>query len=1103
MEETCSKNNTGSVRGLKIKKRYTRDSEDVFSLFEYEQRKSSIRHPSGEVVFEMNDVEVPRSWSQVATDILAQKYFRRTGVPKENGETGGEHSVKQVVHRLAACWRSWGEKYGYFSDKEDGQNFYDEISYTLLAQIAAPNSPQWFNTGLHHSYGITGSSQGHYYVDPDTAEVKISSSAYERPQTHACFILPVEDDLVNEGGIMDLLVKEARIFKYGSGAGTNYSGIRGIHEKLSGGGYSSGLMSFLKVADKAAGAIKSGGTTRRAAKMVCVDLDHPEIEEVISWKVNEEKKVAALVAGGFSSDYEGEAYQTVSGQNVNVSVRIPNAFFKKLGDNEAWPLKARTTGETVSTVAAGELWDRLSASAWQCGDPGVQFDTTINEWHTCPGGGTIKASNPCSEFMFLDNTGCNLASINLRKFWNDKTQEFDTESFEHVCRLWTIVLEITTLMAQYPTKEIAWLSYAYRPIGLGYANLGGMLMAAGIAYDSDRARATGGAITSLMTATAYSTSAEIASVLGPFSHYSVNASAMKRVIGNHRAAAYNTGAYETLSIQPAGLDEAWCPPALLQATRKAWDQALERGEIYGFRNAQATVIAPTGTIGLLMDCDTTGIEPDFSIVKFKKLSGGGYFRIINTAVPPALRALGYSSMETEEIIRYVTGHNTFHGAPYINAETLTAKGFAKADLNKLETAAHSAFHLKYLFSVYTLGNECMERLGISPGKYGNPEFNLMEELGFTSAQIEEANRWICGTMTMEGAPYLKEIHLPVFDCANRCGEYGKRFLHPLSHLKMMAAAQPFISGAISKTINFPNECTVEEIKDTLEKAWRMGLKACTIYRDGSKLSQPLSSASSSKNDKDASAQESQEKPDEALFIDTITPELVLKAANKILSESQDTKFKRELSRVVEKKRLPDKRRGFTQKAKLGGHTVFIRTGEYGDGTLGEIFIDMYKEGASFRSLLNCFAVAVSVGLQYGVPLEEYVEKFTFTRFEPAGQVEGQPYIKYATSLPDFIFRMLAWEYLDREDMLHVKPYREKPGAKNFSRLKPELATMHTSPALNGNHVLPSEEDGPQQTQEFLSSMMGDAPICDICGHITVRSGTCYKCLNCGNSLGCS
>lgn len=1074
------------MNGIKITRNFVPTNQSPYSLFEYERRKSAIKNPNGEIVFELNDVEVPKDWSQVATDILAQKYFRRTGVPKEDGTTGGETSVKEVVHRLAECWRSWGLQYGYFANEEDSKIFYDEVVYTLLGQVAAPNSPQWFNTGLYNTYGIKGNSQGHFYIDPVDENLKVSTSAYERPQTHACFILSVEDDLINEGGIMDLLVNEARIFKFGSGAGTNYSKIRGIHEKLSGGGYSSGLMSFLKVTDKAAGAIKSGGTTRRAAKMVCVDLDHPEVPEMVNWKLKEEDKVAALVAGGFSSDYEGEAYQTVSGQNVNLSVRISNEFFNSLKEKKNWGFTSRTSGETIKEVSAEKLWNQIAFAAWKCGDPGVQFDTTINEWHTCPEDGKIRASNPCSEYMFLDNTGCNLASINLRKFWNEEKQLFDHESFEHVCRIWTLVLEITNLMAQFPTKEIAKLSYEYRPIGLGFANLGGVLMSAGIPYDSDKGRTMAAAISSIMTGTAYKTSAEIASILGPFKHFHKNKSAMMRVMNNHRAAAHNDIlAYEGLTIKPDGINEEYCPQNLLKASSEIWDEVVALGNLYGFRNAQATVVAPTGTIGLLMDCDTTGIEPDFSLVKFKKLSGGGYFKIVNNAVSVALRNLGYSDYEIKYIVNYILGTASFENAPYVNHETLKSKGFSKSDIQKLENAALSAFHINYVFSVYSLGEDCMRRINIDEKLYQSPDFNLLTALGFTELQIEEANKYVCGTMTIEGAPYLNENDLSVFDCANKCGPFGTRFLSPQAHINMMAAVQPFISGAISKTINFSNEATVRDIQENFEYAWKKGIKACTVYRDGSKFSQPLSST-----DKKDQAKAI----DEDRILEAITPELVLKAAQKIMHESSDTKFKRELSRVVEKKSLPDKRMGFTQKARIDGNPIYIRTGEYDDGTLGEIFIDMYKEGASYRSLLNCFAVAVSVGLQYGVPLEEFVEKFTFTRFEPSGNVEGQPYIKHSTSLLDFIFRMLAWEYLGREDLLHIKPL--KPNSANDTNLD-------TSSPQSGNKKYENFRPHKVQTQEFLANMMGDAPVCNVCGHITIRNGTCYKCLNCGNSLGCS
>jgi ribonucleoside-diphosphate reductase alpha chain len=1091
-----------AAKGLKFERYFSKEGKSVYDLFTYDKRSSVIRNPSGDAVFEMNDVEVPNTWSQVATDILAQKYFRKAGVPQAGGSTGSENSIKQVAHRMANCWRIWGKRYNYFATPKDAQVFYDELVYTIVGQLAAPNSPQWFNTGLHSSYGITGGPQGHYFVDPKTEKLKKSTSAYERPQPHACFILSVADDLVNEGGIMDLWVREARIFKYGSGVGTNFSKIRGETEKLSGGGYSSGLMSFLKIGDRAAGAIKSGGTTRRAAKMVCLDLDHPEIETFVNWKVEEEKKVAALIAAGYASDYEGEAYRTVSGQNSNNSVRIPNTFFKALKEGKGWDLTARSDGRRMKTIDANKLWDDITFAAWACADPGVQYDTTINEWHTCPAGGRINASNPCSEYMFLDNTACNLASINLRHFFDLKTLIFDVKGFEHACRLWTTVLEISVLMAQFPSKEVAQLSYDYRTLGLGYANLGSMLMVAGIPYDSDKARSIGGAITAIMTGTAYSTSAEMAKELGTFSRYQDNKDNMLRVMRNHRYAAYNaTDAYEGLEIAPPGIDQKSCPDYLLSAACNAWDKAVEMGEKFGYRNAQTTVIAPTGTIGLVMDCDTTGIEPDFALVKFKKLSGGGYFKIINQAVPAALRNLKYNEEEIETIVNYAKGSATIKNAPHVNPDSLRAKGFTEADLERLDKAIVSAFEIGFAFNVWTLGEDCLQRLGFKAEQYNAQDFNVLKSLGFSRQQIAEANEFICGTMTIEGAPFLKEVHYPIFDCANKNGAKGVRYIHAHGHIKMMSAAQPFLSGAISKTINLPNEAKVEEIKESYELSWSLGLKANALYRDGCKLSQPLSTKSDTKEDKLDSVEEVLGEAAN-LKLSDLTPEQVLEAANAILQRSEDTSFMRELSRVVQKKVMPAKRRGFTQKASIDGQTVFVRTGEYEDGTLGEIFVDMHKEGATFRSLMNCFAIAVSVGLQYGVPLEEYVEKFTFTRFEPAGMVVGHANIKSATSIIDYIFRMLGYDYLDRSDLVHVineqKVVTSNPQMEDTD-VNPDVTNVYTPAPVKEFATAATKS----QSFDLSMGAQSDAPACSSCGHTTIRSGTCYKCLNCGTSMGCS
>jgi ribonucleoside-diphosphate reductase alpha chain len=1112
---------TSSTTGLKFSRQFTQTNVSPFDQFEYDYRSSIIRNPNGEVIFELKDVEVPKQWSQIATDIIAQKYFRKAGVPLADGTLGRETSAKQVAHRMANCWRQWGEQYNYFASTDDGQVFYDELVYSILNQACVPNSPQWFNTGLHSSYGITGKAQGHYYVDPITGELSKSQNAYERPQPHACFILSVNDDLVNEGGIMDLWVREARIFKYGSGVGTNFSNIRGEGEKLSGGGTSSGLMSFLKIGDRSAGAIKSGGTTRRAAKMVSLDLDHPEIEQFIDWKVEEEKKVKALIDAGYSNDYEGEAYRTVSGQNSNNSVRIPNSFFAKLDAGENWDLTARGDGSVMKTVPAQHIWDKIAYAAWNCADPGTQYDTTINEWHTCPEGGPIRGSNPCSEYMFLDNTACNLASVNLRKFYNDETNEFNISGFESTCRLWTVVLEISVLMAQFPSKEVAQLSYDYRTLGLGFANLGSLLMVRGIAYDSPEALALGGSISAIMTGVAYKTSAEMAAHLGTFTKFEENKKHMMRVMRNHRAAAYDAqDSFEGLEIKPMGINSAYCPSDLLKAATKAWDDAVQMGEKYGYRNAQTTVIAPTGTIGLVMDCDTTGVEPDFALVKFKKLSGGGYFKIINQSIPAALHNMGYSASEVDAIVKYAKGTGTFAGAPFINHQTLSEKGFIAEEIAKLDKAVESSFDIAFVLNAFTLGEACMQRLGFTADEYYNPSFNLMESLGFKDAEIEAANRVVCGTMMLEGAPYLKQEHLAVFDCANKCGKDGERYIHAHGHIRMMAACQPFLSGAISKTINLPNEATVEEMKDCYYLSWQLGIKANALYRDGSKLSQPLSNKSDKKEKVSDEAAAEVALPEASNMVDLgkLTTDELLDEVSKRMVASPDTKFKRQLSRIVERKTLNAKRRGFTIKSKVGGQAVFLRTGEYSDGTLGEIFIDMAKEGATMRSLLNCFAISISIGLQYGVPLEEFVDKFVFTRFEPAGIVD-HPNIKNATSIIDYIFRSLGYEYLGRTDLVHVvgntgQDEWDVPtedielsniritGLKGAAEAKAaaSAARLETVGAPLGKTTLTAAGI---QLEKKAKGSTADSPSCRDCGNITQRNGTCYMCTVCGATTGCS
>jgi len=1234
---------------MRIERRYTTAGKSPYEGIEFRTTVSEIRNPDGSVVFRAADIEVPVAWSQVASDVLAQKYFRKAGVParlkrvEENAvpswlwrsvpdvealaalpvsdRTISETSAKQVFERLAGTWTYWGWKGRYFDGEEDARAFFDELCHMLAAQKAAPNSPQWFNTGLHWAYGIDGPGQGHYYVDFATGEVKASTSAYERPQPHACFIQAIEDDLVNEGGIMDLWVREARLFKYGSGTGSNFSRLRGENEPLSGGGKSSGLMSFLKIGDRAAGAIKSGGTTRRAAKMVVVDVDHPDIEAYVDWKVREEQKVASLVTGSkivrhhlkailracvncqgpgddcfeieknpalrravkearkhfvadsyikrviqfarqgytdiafdtYDTDWDGEAYRTVSGQNSNNSVRVTDEFLRAVETDGDWALTWRTKPGVAKTLKARALWEKIGHAAWASADPGIQFHSTINDWHTCPASGPIRASNPCSEYMFLDDTACNLASLNLLQFLDRESARVDVEAYEHAVRLWTIVLEISVLMAQFPSRRIAELSHEFRTLGLGFANIGGLLMTLGTPYDSPAGRALCGALSAIMTGVAYATSAEMAKELGAFEGFSRNRSRMLAVVRNHwRAAQGHAEGYEGLATLPVALDHAGCPdPRLIEHAEAAWDLAVKLGEKHGFRNAQTTVIAPTGTIGLVMDCDTTGIEPDFALVKFKKLAGGGYFKIINQSVPEALRTLGYRPAEIEAIVNYAVGNGTLAGAPGINHEALKAKGFTSKELAAIEHGLASTFDIKFVFNKYTLGDAfCRDVLKLGDDELNDLAFDMLGHLGFPKKDIEAANIHVCGAMTLEGAPLLKAEHLPVFDCANPCGRLGRRYLSVESHIRMMAAAQPFISGAISKTINMPNDASVEDCLSAYELSWKLALKANALYRDGSKLSQPLSSALLAEEDSDELAQEVASTQPAVQRVEKIVERIVEVAAKQ------------------ERDKLPLRRKGYTQKAIVGGHKVYLRTGEYDDGRLGEIFIDMHKEGAAFRAMMNNFAIAISLGLQYGVPLEEYVEAFTFTRFEPAGQVQGNEAIKNATSILDYVFRELAVSYLSRHDLAHVEPsdigfdalgrgvdegkipsdkVEQKPApeplpaarvlSSGFVRRKVDanVVVMAGLPAPAGKGPLSSPVAQLQMratelvsqgsvalapglveafavtAERATASLRAEARLkgyegdsCGECGNFTlVRNGTCLKCDSCGGTSGCS
>jgi ribonucleoside-diphosphate reductase alpha chain len=1582
---------------MKISRRFTQAGQDPFASVEYQKRTSRISNPDGSIVFEMNDAEIPAQWSQLATDIMVSKYFRKAGVPQTDSDgqpirdahgnivTGPEKSVRQVVNRLAGCWRYWGEKHGYFDTAEDAQAFYDEMAYMLLHQMCAPNSPQWFNTGLNFAYGITGPAQGHLYCDPKSGELQRSRDAYSHPQPHACFIQSVKDDLVNEGGIMDLWTREARLFKYGSGTGTNFSKVRGEDEPLSGGGKSSGLMSFLKIGDRAAGAIKSGGTTRRAAKMVCLDLDHPDIEDFVNWKVREELKVAALAEGikhlskgqqelarklGLKLDYDfnGEGYLTVSGQNSNNSVRIPNRFFKAVEEDGDWSLTWRSSGKVAKTVKARELWEQISFAAWRCADPGVQYDDTINQWHTCPRSGRINASNPCvtgdtrvltpggiwrridqmihlptrvvtnkdaqeihetegafptgtrevlelrtaggyrlkltgdhkvwtrmrgwvpaqelttsdeiklpsqpacvyeigepndarffhllgfllsdsnpdqnavkldvclqdagaideysryvadnwgdrryrddyvpqmmledsgsdtltatltnrrlisrlkafvradvgqtrlgeeaftaglaaqkhllrglftadgcvrdgalviehdsdafledvqlillgfgvqssiteaagriehqfrftnqtdtseggafasgglsgrlddqsghaatrrhglriepgslrsfltsvsllpsallpqltqmageassrlgnmpnydrvatlspigkqqvfdltepvtssfiangltvhncSEYMFLDDTACNLASLNVLTFFDAESRRFDVEGYKHGIRLWTIVLEISVLMASFPSEAIAKLSYHFRTLGLGYANLGAMLMQAGIPYDSEKGRAICGALTAILTGESYATSAEMARELGAFPGYEQNQAEMLRVIRNHRRAAYNVsnapmhrkaaGAYEHLDIEPVGIDETqfsdadpMAPRSLLASARECWDRALVLGERHGFRNAQATVIAPTGTIGLLMDCDTTGVEPDFALVKFKKLAGGGYFKIANQSLRPALANLGYEPTQIHDIIKFVMGTLTLHDAPHISYERLQRLGLTEPELEKIEAALPGTFEISFAFNPWALGADVMSRLGISEAEWQSPNFNLLRRLGFSKKQVDEANDVICGRGTIEGAPGLQNVHLPVFDCANKCGKHGKRYIAVEGHIRMMAAAQPFISGAISKTINLPSDASVEDIARSYELSWKLGLKANALYRDGSKLSQPLNV----KSDEELDAVEEDDEEGVEAAREEVATEVVAAArvaltpavSSDNLTAVHHHTIEKIVERIVERplrRRLPDTRSAKTHKFDVAGHEGYITVGLYDDGQPGEVFIRIAKEGSTIGGLMDTIATLVSVSLQYGVPVESLVRKFEHVRFEPSGMTRN-PEIPIAKSLVDYIFRWLAMEFVPGYRAQHA-PRRSKPALKpapapalestppvlasdseeaestDLNEIRPAptaekksgnghgprididtakpfnygTATDEQLKEAHSSHLQAPEVGAPTPRGANLrlaivsdplsqqgSELQADAPACDVCGSITVRSGTCYKCLNCGNSMGCS
>jgi len=1198
--------------GMVIERRFTTAGDDPFDTFDWIEMDVEIRNPDGSMADAVEGVKLPSGFAGVPGKVCAQKYLRKAGVPKhlrkvpEEGvpswlqrsapdherlqtveaeqRMGGETDGRDLFRRLAGTWTYWGWKYGYFASEADARAYFDEMCYLIASQRSAPNSPQWFNTGLHWAYGIEGPAQGHSFIDPGSGNLEYSTSAYEHPQPHACFIQSVSDSLVGGSeSIMGLWGREALLFKYGSGTGSNFSRIRGAGEPLSGGGSSSGLLSFLKIGDRAAGAIKSGGTTRRAAKMVTLDLDHPDIEEYIDWKSSEEEKVSALVIGSnilqkhanslrdavweygddecrfeqrsnlglrramvraskdhvpdphiqrildlaeqgwkgvdfeiLDTNWQGEAYLTVSGQNSNNSVRVPNRFMDSVKGGGDWNLYWRTEleraeaegrePEPCKTLDAGELWDKVAYTAWACADPGIQFDTTINEWHTCPEGGRINGSNPCSEYMFLDDTACNLASINLLHYYDLDTQTFQIDDFRHSVRLWTTTLEISVLMAQFPSEEIARKSYEYRTLGLGYCNIGSLLMHMGIPYDDERAYAICGAITSIMCGETYSTSAEMASILGPFPDYERNSEHMLRVMRNHRRAAYDSSAdeYDGLTVPPIGINSKKCPKDLLDAARGSWDRAVREGEEHGYRNAQTTVIAPTGTIGLVMGADTTGVEPQFSLVQFKTLAGGGSLRIVNKGVPSALRRLGYSDSECKTIEEYIVGTGRLSGCPTLPVDRMKEVGFSAEDLAAIESKMGDVFDLRSAFAPSLIGKElCTGALGMSEEQYEDTFFDTLGFLGFTSEEIEAAQGHIFGNLTIEGAPGLKEGHLAVFDCATPCGAKGTRSIAWPAHVKMMAAAQPFISGAISKTINMPSNSTVDDVREAYNLSHTTMNKACAVYRDCSKLSQPLMNQLVDDNELPEEVTEEEELV-ERMVEETVKALPLPEPVAQPVAEAF-VKF------IATRRSLPDRKRATSTKARIGGHSVRLITGEYPDGKLGEIILVTSKEGAAWRAMLNQFAIAVSIALQHGVPLEAFIKVFTFQKFEPSGPVEGgSGRVKMASSLVDWIFRELAIEYAGRDDLAHVAAEDfdqfsiSKPEITDQGVMRTEGEKREVQMTLDAAVGPIQERDAEARARQAAREMGFTGDICDDCGSSQmVRNGTCLKCDACGSTTGCS
>lgn len=1054
---------------LSIPRLFTCAEKDVFEGINFVERLTKLSEFSGKVL-EESIVIAPDFWSQLSVNVYAQKYLRKAGVPEflkkvheedvpkwlqrsvideaKGNSKVAESDIRMVIHRLAGTWTYWAWKANYFESEESARAFYDEIRYMILFQKAAPNSPQFFNTGIHWAYGIEGgTSQGHYYYEPTLGKVVQSSSAYERPQVHACFIQSIEDNLIEEGGILDLAMRQARIYKFGSGSGTNYSQLRAQGEPLSMGGKSSGMMSFLRLYDAVGGIVKSGGTTRRAAAMVTTDVDHPEIFKYCSLKVEEENKVISMIVGSeivkdfldqalqvykesgnadiktnprlfdvvanayankipvsyisqvlsllsqgiteftwevFNTNYDGAAYATVTGQNANNSVRVTKEFLDAVINDEEVKLTYRTDPKKFTKAKAKTIWSSICRAAWSCGDPGVQYDTNINDWHTCPNSGRINASNPCSEYMFLDNTACNLASLNLVTF-EKEDGSFDKSAFVYAVRLWTLVLEISVHMAQYPSKEIARLSYEFRTLGLGYCNLGTLLMRAGMPYDSDQGRSYAAYITALMHGASCEMSADMAEKFGPFAGFKLNREPMLEVMQNHRRAVTGEKCHN-VSVQPLPINKKFVSEADFQYLLAIWDRVISKGQKHGYRNAQVTLLAPTGTIALGMAADTGGIEPGYSAYFFKQLAGGGYIIMINNSTPIALKRLGYEDSEIEDILEYMLGTRSFDKSHIINRDELIKRGLNDEEVNLLNKALPGTDSIESIFSQWVLGENLFKRLNIPESELKNPSFNLLNFLRFNRDQITDSDLHICGRLTIEGAPHLKSEHLPIFDCANKSG-HGERFIKPEGHVLMMAAVQPFLSGAISKTVNTPESATIEDFSKLMLLGKDHLIKAISVFRDRSKQSSAISS----------------------------------KATQALETGLKKALPKNNISERAQREILPPKRNGYTQRVTIGGaqNIFYHTTGENKDGDVREIFISGGDhQGPAFKELMHCFVKLFSISLQYGTPLEVLVNSFAYTEFPPNGVVSGDPNIRFAKSWIDYIIRQVGIHYREMNHLGH-------------------------------------------------------------------------------------